>query len=250
MSLIKAQNITKKYGEFTALNNVSLEIHENEIVSLLGINGAGKTTLSSIIASLHPPTSGDVLLHNTSIYNDLIEYRRQVGFCPQQQNLGTLMTVKEHLLFAGRFFLMPKQQIQQRAEELIEYFGLGKYVDKNPSILSGGYKQRLQIARALIHNPKLLILDEPTVALDAHIRQRMWEVIKGLKEQGVSILLTTHYIDEAEKLSDRVCVLHSGKIQLIDTPQALMSSYSKTRLEDVFIQLVNEQQKEQEGEVL
>lgn len=239
--MIEIKNITKKFGTHTALNDVSLMINEREIVSLLGVNGAGKTTLSSIIASLHPPTSGDVLFHGVSIYKDVIEYRQKLGFCAQKQNLSGHMTVREHLEFAGRYFLMKSADIQKRADELIALFGLGPYVQKDPAVLSGGYRQRLLIARSIMHSPQLVILDEPTVALDPHIRRELWDIIKDLKQQGVSVLLTTHYIDEAEILSDRICLLHAGRIQLIDTPQALMSSYNKDRLEDVFLQLIDEQ---------
>src|SRR3990167_7944261 len=189
--MLKIKNVTKKFGDYTALDNVSLAINPQEIISLLGVNGAGKTTLSSIIASLHPPTQGEVLFNDVSIYKDVIEYRRNLGFCPQKPNLGSHMTVREHLEFGGRYFLMDKHDIQQRVAELVELFGLQKYVDKDPSVLSGGYRQRLLIARSLMHRPQLVILDEPTVALDPHIRRQLWEVIRGLKAQGVSVLLTT-----------------------------------------------------------
>ena len=242
-TLLKVSHVVKKYGNYTALDDVSFELYSHEIVSLLGVNGAGKTTLSSIIASLHPCTSGDVIYDGNSIYKDLIAYRRILGFCAQKQNLTAQMSVREYLEFAGRYYLMPAREIKQRADFLIEQFGLGAHAHKHPSVLSGGYKQRLLIARSLVHNPKLVILDEPTVALDAHIRRELWEIIKGLKNMGVTVLLTTHYIDEAEILSDRICVLHAGKIKLIDTPSALMSSYNKNRLEDVFVALVQEQEK-------
>jgi ABC-2 type transport system ATP-binding protein len=166
MSLIDIKNVSKCYGEHKALDSVSLSIKEGEIFTLLGVNGAGKTTLSSIVASLHPPTSGDVLFNGESIFLDPIEYRRSLGFCPQKQNLGAHMTVREHLEFAGRYFLLSSAEIKSRVDLLIKQFKLEQYVDKDPSILSGGNRQRLLIARALIHQPRLLILDEPTVALD------------------------------------------------------------------------------------
>lgn len=239
--MLKIKNITKVFGTHKALNDVSLTVNAGEIVSLLGVNGAGKTTLSSIVASLHPPTSGEVLFDGVSIYDDVITYRHQLGFCAQKQSLSSHMTVREHLEFAGRYFLMSADAIRQRVDEIVELFELGDYSDKDPSILSGGYRQRLIIARSMVHKPRLLILDEPTVALDPHIRRRIWEIIKKLKQQNVSVLLTTHYLDEAEILSDRICLLHAGAVKLIDTPQALMNSYSKARLEDVFVQLVNEE---------
>lgn len=244
--LLHIKNITKHYytkGILTkeALKGVSLEIHTGEILSLLGANGAGKTTLSSIIASLHPATSGEILFRGTSMYDDIISYRRNLGFCAQKQNLGSHMTVREHLEFAGRYFLMTSQEVKQRVDELITMFSLGDYQDKSPTILSGGYKQRLFIARSIIHKPSLVILDEPTVALDPHVRRQLWDIIKQLKSQGISVLLTTHYLDEAQMLSDRICLLHNGAIKHMDTPQALMSSYNKANLEEVFLQLMHEE---------
>lgn len=238
--LLRAQNIIKKFGNHTALHGVTLDLYKGEIITLLGANGAGKTTLSSIIASLNPPTAGDVLYQGASIYQDLTSFRRHLGFCPQKPNFAPELTVREHLTFAGHYFLMESNDIAQRVEVLLRRLGLTPYADKSPAVLSGGYKQRLLIARSLIHRPSLLILDEPTVALDPHIRHQLWDIIKELKQDGVTVLLTTHYIDEAEVLSDRVCVLDKGKIRLIDTPTHLMSSYDKANLEDVFLQLMQE----------
>jgi len=237
---LSIQQISKQYGSHRALDTISLDINSGEIMTLLGANGAGKTTLSSIIASLIPPTSGDVVYKGQSIYNDLIRFRTELGFCPQKPNFADGLTVKEHLIFAGRYYLMDYKTILERVDQLLDQFDLGAYAGKSPAILSGGYKQRLLIARALVHNPSLIILDEPTVALDPHIRHQLWEIIKQLKHNNVTVLLTTHYIDEAEVLSDRVCVLDKGSIKLIDTPAHLMSSFNKSNLEEVFLQLMNE----------
>ncbi len=239
-NFLSIKNVSKYYGDHKALEDVSLDINAGEIITLLGENGAGKTTLSSIIASLIPATSGDVLYQGKSIYKDLIGFRDNLGFCPQKPNFAGGLTVREHLIFAGRYYLMDYKDIVFRVDELIDQFNLNAYVDKSPNVLSGGYKQRLLIARALVHSPSLIILDEPTVALDPHIRRQLWEVIKQLKQNKVTVLLTTHYIDEAEVLSDRVCVLNKGKIRLVDTPDNLMASFEKGRLEDVFLQLMSE----------
>jgi len=238
--LIRVDNITKLYGEHKALAGISLDLYQGEIITLLGVNGAGKTTLSSIIASLYPPTSGDILYLGKSIYKDLITFRKNLGFCPQKPNFADGLTVKEHLIFAGRYFLIDNDILIPRVDELINRFGLNAFADKSPAVLSGGYKQRLLIARSLIHKPSLIILDEPTVGLDPHIRRQLWDIIKQLKYDGVTILLTTHYIDEAEVLSDRVCVLDKGNIKLIDTPASLMTSFNKVNLEDVLLQLMSE----------
>jgi len=244
--LLRVKNIKKQYiahGKIVkhALKDVSIDIHRGEIVSLLGANGAGKTTLSSIIASLHPATAGEIIFNNKSIYDNIIAYRYNLGYCAQKENLNPHMTVREHLTFAGHYFLLPTATIKDRIELLASMFGITDYLDKNPSTLSGGYKQRLLIARSIIHKPALVILDEPTVALDPHIRRQLWDIIKQLKSEGTTVLLTTHYLDEAQVLSDRICLLHNGEIKHIDTPQALMSSYNKANLEEVFLQLMHEE---------
>lgn len=245
--LISIKEVTKTYQGhpvIQALKGINLDIFAGEVLSLLGVNGAGKTTLSSIIATLHPATTGDILYNGTSIYDDVISFRRIIGFCPQKPNIDSMLTIKENLMFAGRYFNMPHDQIEQRMQELMVKFQLTKYANSKGSILSGGYRQRFLLARTLMHKPKLIILDEPTVALDPHIRRNLWDVIKELKKEGVTILLTTHYLEEAEILSDRVCILDSGMIKLIDTPENLKRNFSQANLEDVFIKLMEENDKE------
>jgi ABC-2 type transport system ATP-binding protein len=242
--LLKIQDITKIYPHATqpieALKGISLDVYQGEILGLLGVNGAGKTTLSSIIATQHPPTSGDIVWQGSSIYSNLLNYRRHLGFCPQKSNFDMLLTVEQNLIFSGRYYLMPEREIKTRVQQLMEQFELTAYASYSIDVLSGGYKQRLLIARALVHNPSLIILDEPTVALDPQIRRYLWDRIIDLKNAGITIILTTHYLDEAEILSDRVCILDKGRIRLIDKPKNLLSSYNKTRLEDVFLQLMKE----------
>ena len=242
VSLLEIKNIQKQYvtkrGQIDALKDVSLTINSGEILSLLGVNGAGKSTLSGIIATLHPATSGDVLFKGESIYKNIESFRSKIGYCPQRPNLKPMLTLEENLIFAGRYYGLSEELIQTRIKDLAKQFELEKYLQESSSILSGGYKQRFMIARSLIHNPELIILDEPTVGLDPHIRRNLWDVIKGLKAQGITVLLTTHYLDEAEKLSDRVCILDKGRIQLIDTPDKLMADFKQENLEDMFIELL------------
>ena len=243
--ILRINSLTKTYDSSErivhALNDVSLSINTGEIFCLLGVNGAGKTTLSSILATLHPPTSGDVLYNGVSIYDDIDTYRMNLGFCPQHQNLDQFLTVEENLYFAGRYFLLPKNILAARIDYLLEHFGLQHYAKFAISELSGGNKQRVLIARALIHNPKIIIFDEPTVGLDPDIRRALWQEIKSLKNMGITIILTTHYLDEAEQLSDRVCFLHKGKIILIDSVESLKAERNKENLEDIFIELIQEQ---------
>jgi ABC-2 type transport system ATP-binding protein len=243
--LIEVKNLTKTYKTSRhtvhALQGVSFSIAKGEIFGLLGVNGAGKTTLSSILATLHPATSGDVLFNGTSIYKDLFTYRKSLGFCPQYQNLDPFLTVEENLIFAGRYFLIPEEVIKERVANLIQQFELTRYATFNIDQLSGGNKQRVLIARALIHQPALVLLDEPTVGLDPDIRKKLWEYIAQLRSMGISVVLTTHYLDEAEALSDRVCILHRGKVLLIESVAGLKERHGNAKLEDVFLEIMKEQ---------
>lgn len=242
--LVRLQSVKKVYrdGSHTkeALKEISLEINEGEIMGLLGVNGAGKTTLSTILAGLHPCSAGDVLYQGRSIYEDIVAYRKIVGFCPQKPNLDLALSLEENLIFAGRYHLMTPDDIKAQVDHLMDQFHLREYAHSKAFVLSGGFKQRFLIARTLIHRPKLIILDEPTVGLDPHIRHQLWEQIADLKKNGSSVLLTTHYLDEAEHLSDRVCIIDAGAVKTIDTPQNLMDLHQKGRLEDVFLKLMQE----------
>lgn len=238
--LLKIKNIKKRYDSKEALKGVNLEIHKGEIFGLLGVNGAGKTTLSSIIATLHPPTEGDIEFEGKSIYKDVASYRFNLGFCPQRPNLNAMLTLEQNLRMSGSYYQLTEQQIDHRMNLLVEQFELKPYLHQKAFVLSGGYKQRFMIARSLMHNPKLVILDEPTVGLDPHIRRQLWVKIKELKSFGVTVLLTTHYLDEAEQLADRVCVLDQGQVKLIDTPDKLKADFKMNNLEDVFIALMQE----------
>lgn len=248
-TLLRIKGISKKYQNASktihALKGVDLEIHKGEILTLLGVNGAGKTTLSSIIATLHPPTSGDIEFQNQSIYKNLIGYRKSLAFCPQKPNFEKTLTVKENLLFAGRYFGMSQTEITKRSQELMDEFDLTQYANSSPDVLSGGYKQRLLIARSLMHNPSLVILDEPTVAIDAPIRRQLWKLIKNLRKKGVTILLTTHYFDEAEALSDRVCIVDKGEIIQTTTLENLKAQHQNKKLEDIFINVINSENSQQ-----
>ena len=234
--LLEILDIKKRYNTISALKGVSLSLAQGEVVCLLGVNGAGKTTLSSIVATLHPPTSGDILFHGNSIYKDLPAFRTKLGYCPQKPNLNPLLTMKDNLYFAGKYYGMSDEAIAARIISLDERLGISEYMDRYAHELSGGWKQRYMLARTLLHEPELVILDEPTVGLDPHIRNELWLYIEHIATQGITVLLTTHYLQEAESLAHRVCVLNRGEVVLIDTPQQLMETFKQERLEDVFIE--------------
>lgn len=241
--LLEIKNVKKVYTEkdrtITAVKGASFNLNKGEVFGLLGTNGAGKTTLSSIISSLHPPTEGEVIFEGQSIYNDLIDYRKKIGYCPQKHNLGDSLTVEEILTFSGHFYGMQKDDTKQRVNQIITWLDLEKYRSMTADKLSGGYKQRVLIGRSLVHNPALLILDEPTAAMDPQIRRQIWKIIEDLRKQSVTIILTTHYLDEAEKLCDRVCFMKDGNIVAIETPKDFLAKFSKANLEDVFLHLVD-----------
>jgi ABC-2 type transport system ATP-binding protein len=242
-TLLVLSHVSKKFGSRHALHDISLTISEGEIIGLLGVNGAGKTTLSSIIATLIPATTGSIVYLGRSIYDQLPEYRSIIGYCPQKPNLTNLLTVRQNLERTAAYHNIPKDVAKVKIDQLVEQFELGTYQNDVPAVLSGGYKQRVVIARALLTNPKLVILDEPTVGLDPHIRHQLWEIIRDLKKLNISVLLTTHYLDEAEVLSDRICILDKGNIKLIDTSENLKTIYQKSNLEEVFLQIMHEEAK-------
>jgi len=228
-----------------ALKGISFSIFEGEIFALLGVNGAGKTTLSGILSGLHPPTSGDLLWKGKSIYKNLLKYKASVGLCPQKPNIDPDLTIDETLIFAARCYGRGQKEAEKQRDYLMELFDLHGYENAVAKHLSGGFKQRFLIARTLMHDPKLIILDEPTVGLDAHIRKQLWAIIFRLKNEGVTILLTTHYLEEAEALSDRVCFIDQGEMQVLDTPAKLNQHYKKANLEEVFLHLMEEADKEE-----
>ncbi|HXW53346.1 MAG TPA: ABC transporter ATP-binding protein [Myxococcota bacterium] len=243
--VLEVSNLSKKFYQqkktITALKNINLSLREGEVFGLLGTNGAGKTTLSSILATLHPPTEGEVKYCGTSIYDDLDNYRRAVGFCPQRPNLNNYLNLRDNLYFAGLFYGLSSDEAKDQVNLLADELELHEYLDHVPQSLSGGWRQRFMLARSIVHSPKILILDEPTVALDPQVRHRLWEKIRGLKAKGLTIILTTHYLEEAEVLADRVCILHRGAIKLIDKPANLKNDFKLKTLEEVFLQLTEEE---------
>lgn len=240
-TLLQAHNVTKWYDKHRALHDFSFKFESGEILALLGANGAGKSTISSILASLRTPTSGEITYDGISIYEDIAAYRAIIGYCPQKPTFNNLMTVYDNLWYSASFYGISRAERESRIRDLATRFGLVDHLQKYPNELSGGLLQRCTIARALIHNPKIIILDEPTVGLDPHVRRNLWDIIRQLKSPDTLIILTTHYLDEAEYLADRLCVLKQGEIALVDTPKNLMNSKNAARLEDAFVSLMEEE---------
>ncbi len=236
--MLQVQNISKFYEKVGVLDKVSIDLNKGEAVGLLGPNGCGKTTLSSIISTLIKPDSGNILYKNRSIYEDIYEFRKKIGFCAQKPNLNTFLTVKENLIYSALHYSFSQKDANTRVKYLIDLLELSDYIDHYPMQLSGGYQQRVMLGRAMMHKPDIIILDEPTVGLDPHVRREVWQIVQNLKSEGVTILLTTHYLDEAEVLSNRVYMMNKGNILLCDTPDELKKKYEQNSLEDVFVKLI------------
>ncbi|MFP4033705.1 MAG: ABC transporter ATP-binding protein [Desulfococcaceae bacterium] len=218
------EGLTKEYKDVAALKGVTLEVGAGELFAYLGPNGAGKTTTIRILTGLTKRTGGDAWLNGFHIEGEKIEAKRQCGLAPQSVNLDPELTVFENLDVHGRLFGMKRADRKRRIDELLDYIGLSERRDSPVKQLSGGMKRRATIARALVHKPRVLFLDEPTVGLDATIRRRIWALIKKIQEAGATIFLTTHYIEEAEFLADRVAFLDEGEIVTADTPRNLIDA--------------------------
>ena len=229
-SLVKTFSSKNKEGKLilkTAVDNLSLNIQSGEIFGLLGPNGAGKTTTIRMLTMLTRPTSGDILYNGKNIFDHEQEIKKYIGVVPQHINFDQDLTVWENMELHGRLHHMPTKQRRNRISELLEYVELQDRVNDRVKKLSGGMKRRLLIVRALMHNPKILFLDEPTVALDPQVRRRIWDLIRRLPKDGVTVVLTTHYIEEAENLCNRVAILNKGKLIKLDTPVQLCRQLGK-----------------------
>lgn len=229
-SLVKKFPTKNKDGKIllkTAVDNLNLNINSGEIFGLLGPNGAGKTTTIRMLTMLTKPTSGKILYDDKDIFSHEQEIKKYIGVVPQHINFDQDLTVWENMELHGRLHHMPTKQRHKRINELLEYVELQDRINDSVKKLSGGMKRRLLIVRALMHNPKILFLDEPTVALDPQVRRRIWDLIRRLPKDGVTVVLTTHYIEEAENLCNRVAILNKGKLIKLDTPNELCRQLGK-----------------------
>ena len=242
MSAIVIENLTKKYKDVTAVDNLSLTINEGELFSLLGVNGAGKTTTIKMLSCLTKPTQGDAFLLNHSINEESDEIKKVIGVSPQETAVATGLTVYENLDLLCGIYGYTKEQKQAKIDELTTLLSLKSVINKKASKLSGGYQRRLSIALALVSEPEILFLDEPTLGLDVIARSELWDIIKSLKSK-TTIILTTHYMEEAEELSDRVGIMKDGKLLECDTVTAIKEKTGTDTLEKAFIKIVKENTK-------
>jgi lipooligosaccharide transport system ATP-binding protein len=236
MCIIRAESLTKYYNSLCAVKGINFQINKGECFGFLGPNGAGKTTVMGIIYCYMPPTSGTVSVFDMDVTSEASAIKMRIGVMPQDNNLDPDLTVFENLLVYARYFNIVNTDAADRARELLRFVELDQKSGATVQKLSGGMKRRLLLARSLINRPDLLILDEPTTGLDPHSRHSVWEQLNQLKERGMTILLTTHYMEEAEKLCDRVAIMDSGHIVATETPENLMIKYDGN-LEDVYLRL-------------
>jgi lipooligosaccharide transport system ATP-binding protein len=225
-SLIRARGLTKRFGSFTAVDAVDFDVASGESFGFLGPNGAGKTSTMRMIGCVSPVSAGELEVMGMDPGRDGPRIRGRLGVVPQQDTLDTELTVRENLLIYGRYFGLGWSEIGRRADELLEFAQLTERANDQVEPLSGGMKRRLTIARALINEPSLLLLDEPTTGLDPQARHLLWDRLYRLKQRGVTLVLTTHYMDEAEQLCDRLVVMDHAKIVAEGSPRSLIEQYS------------------------
>lgn len=239
MDAISIQGLTKKYHDVTAVNDLTLDIRKGELFSLLGVNGAGKTTTIKMLSCLTPPTAGDALLLGHSIVSDAQAVKAVLGVSPQETAVAPNLSVRENLELMAGVHGFPREKANAKTEELMTTFQLHEVARRRAKTLSGGWQRRLSIAMALVSEPSILFLDEPTLGLDVLARSELWDAIRALKGR-TTIVLTTHYMEEAEELSDRVGVMKRGRLIALGTVEELKARTGEDSFEKAFIQLVKE----------
>lgn len=237
MESIKTKNLTKKYKDKTVVNNLNLTIHSEETFALLGVNGAGKTTTIKMLSCLTPPTNGDALLLEKSINKNPQQIKEKINISPQETAVALNLTVKENLELIAKLYNSSKKEAREKTKDKIHEFGLEEVKNNKAKTLSGGMQRRLSIAMALISNPQILFLDEPTIGLDVLARRDLWKLIKEIKGK-TTIILTTHYMEEAEELSDRIGIMKNGKIKDIGTSEELIQKTNSKNFEDAFVKII------------
>lgn len=245
--VIVVENLQKVYKpksrkqtlEVKAVDGISFEIERGEFFGLLGPNGAGKTTTIGILTTRVLPTGGRALVDGIDVARDPVSVKRRIGVCPQVNNLDRSLTGRENLLFHAEYFGVPKRVRERRAQDLLNRFQLAERADEKPTVYSGGMAQRLKIARALMHDPAILFLDEPTTGLDPQARRAIWELLDELNAKGQTIFLTTHYMDEADELCQRIAIMDKGKVLEIGTPSQLKTGVPGGYLIELQVQSIN-----------
>ena len=231
--MIETKNLTKTFDNFTAVDSLDLKIETGEFFGLLGPNGAGKTTTISLLSTLLLPTEGKILIDGQTLKRSRPDLKRKISVITQEYSMRQDMTMDEIMEYQGRLYFMPRREIKERTEELLEFCDLIKFRKRTVRKLSGGMKRKLMVCRALLTEPEILLLDEPTAGMDALSRRQMWNLLRKLNGKNLTILLTTHYMEEAQNLCSRVALMDHGKLEEINTPSGLIDSLGRYAV-DVF----------------
>jgi ABC-2 type transport system ATP-binding protein len=235
-SVIIVENLTKKFGDFTAVDTISFEVKKGEIFGFLGANGAGKTTAMKMLIGITKPTSGNANIASFDVYKSPDSIKKNIGYMSQKFALYDDLTVKENITFFGGIYGLSRMQIKEKTNQLIEELNLHEVANKLVRSLPLGWKQKISFSVALLHNPKIVFLDEPTGGVDPITRRQFWEMIYKTANNGTTIFVTTHYMDEAE-YCDRVSIMVNGKIKALDTPKKLKEQFKVSNMNDVFLKL-------------
>ena len=235
--IIEAENLTKKFGNFTAVDSISFNVSKGEIFGFLGANGAGKTTAIRMLCGLSTPTSGKATVAGFDVYKETEKIKKNIGYMSQKFSLYNDLTIKENIRFYAGIYGISNREIKDRTAELLERFGLTDYRDTLISDLPLGWRQKLAFSVAIFHRPKIVFLDEPTSGVDPITRRQFWELIYDAASRGITVFVTTHYMDEAE-YCDRVSIMDEGRIVALDTPKALKDKFKVDNIYDLFLKIV------------
>ncbi len=236
---IVVTGLSRQYPDKTAVDNISFSVDKGSIFSLLGVNGAGKTTTIKMLCGLTRPTGGEAYVLSHNIHTELDEVKKLVNISPQDTSVASRLTVRENLEFIAGIYGAGRKKQREKADEMIQYFHLQEVADRRAKVLSGGWQRKLSIAMALITEPQIIFLDEPTLGLDVLARRELWEVIRRMKEK-ITIILTTHYMEEAESLSDKVAVMVDGQIKAMGSVKELKEQTGADNLEEAFVRIAQE----------
>ncbi|HYB93295.1 MAG TPA: ATP-binding cassette domain-containing protein [archaeon] len=242
---IVIENLTKKFEDVTAVVDLNLEIEKGELFGLLGPNGAGKTTAIKILCGLLEPTSGSAIVGGYDVRKEQAKVKELIGVCPQDMAVYPYLTGRENVELFGNLHAMPKKELRKNTDKLLETMSLTKDADRRLGKYSGGMKRRINLIMALVHEPEIAFLDEPTVAMDPQSRHAVWDFIREIKKRGKTIILTTHYMEEAEELCDRIGIIDYGKLIALGSPEQLRDKFKAKDLEQVFIQLTGRKIREE-----
>ena len=250
MDAVHTFDLTRRFGDFTAVNNVNVEVRAGEIYGLLGPNGAGKSTIIRMLSTLLTPTSGSATVAGFDVSKEANDVKKRIGLVSEKLILYTRLTATQNLNFFGKLYKVDPTTLTKRIDTLLEMVKLTQFKDKPIASYSSGMRQRVNIIRALLHDPEVIFLDEPTIALDPQSTRFIWDLIKQLKSRGRTIILTTHMMEEADELSDRICIIDQGKVIVADTPRALKDRFHTERMLDVFLNVTGRELRDSTSEHL